>query len=185
MTALLPSSRLTYEDYLLLPEDGKRHEIIDGEHWMSPSPREAHQRVFINLSWLIRGFLETAPLGVVTAALDVILSDEDIVQPDLLFVADQRRKIIKKHGVVGAPNLMVEILSDSTRQRDLSLKRKTYGRFGVEEYWVVDPGLERVEVYRLGAESAYDEPCLLSGSSATLETPLLPGLVLPLAKIFS
>jgi len=187
MPALPLPAPLTYDDYLLLPEDGNRHEIIEGDHWMSPAPNTRHQQVSMELGFRLRSHLHEQGRGQLFAApCDVILSEIDVVQPDLIFIRRENLAIVEDRGIFGAPDLLVEILSESTRQRDLVLKRKLYERFGVEEYWVVDPEAERVEVYRRTAEGRYSAPRLLSREAAeVLESPVLPGLSLPLAKIFS
>lgn len=185
MPALPAVSALTYEDYLQFPEDGLRHEIIDGEHWMSPSPSPLHQRILVKLTIRLGAHIEAGKLGeLLVAPCDLVLSPEVVVQPDLFFVAREHADILQEKRVLGTPDLVIEILSDSTRQRDLTLKRKLYERFGVVEYWVMDPEVERVEVYARDENGAFAPPRLESGPEATLETPLLPGLSLPLATIF-
>lgn len=155
------SVRFTYEDFLLFPNDGKRHEIIDGDHFMTPSPDTKHQRVSGNLFNAIANFLKGRKNGeVFTAPFDVMLSDEDIVEPDLLFVSADRSAIITDKNVQGPPDLVVEILSDSTRKTDEIVKRKLYERYGVREYWIVDP--EVGDRQNLSA----DRPCLRPGSRA-------------------
>jgi Uma2 family endonuclease len=118
MSTPTTQTKLTYDDYVLIPDDGKRHEIIDGEEYVSPSPREKHQRLVGQLHYLIARYLGRKPVGrVYVAPFDVILSAHDIVQPDVLFVAKQT-DIITELNVKGAPDLAVEILSEGYRQRD-------------------------------------------------------------------
>lgn len=175
--------RLTYEDYLTFPEDGKRHEVLDGEHWMTPSPNRRHQIVLGNLLWAVKSYLRQQDVGeVYSAPFDVVLSEFDVVQPDLLFVSRERLGILARAAVRGAPDLVVEVLSESTRRRDLVVKRKLYARHGVAEYWVVDPELEGVTVFR-GAGVLAREAELSRGEGGALETPLLPGLSIPVAEI--
>lgn len=177
---------LSYEDYQLFPDDGRRHELIGGEHYVSPAPIEKHQIASSNLQIDVGGFVREDRLGqVFSAPYDVVLSDEDVVQPDLLFVSRERASIRKPTGIFGAPDLVVEILSDSTRKIDEQVKRKLYEQAGVREYWVVDPLLETVKVYRLGAVGTYERVAELSVEAGDrLESPLFPGLVLPLERIF-
>ncbi len=173
--------RFNYENYLLLPED-KRFEILDGDLCMVPAPGTKHQRVSIALCSEL--FQQLSGLGAVLAApCDVLLSDEDIVQPDILFVHNRRGNIVGELNVRGAPDLVVEILSAATRARDLKAKRKIYSRFGVSEYWIVDPEAETVETLAW-SEIGY----ITTGEykkSGRLCSPLLPGFSLPLSRIFS
>jgi Uma2 family endonuclease len=183
----LPRSvRFTYDDFLLFPEDGKRHEIIDGDHFMTPAPNTKHQRIAVKLTTMIETFLKPSRAGTLFAApYDVILSDEDIVEPDLLFVSAARAAIITEKNIQGPPDLVVEILSDSTRKTDEVVKRKLYERCGVREYWIVDPELETVKIYRLTAQGYVRAAELAREANETLSTPLLPGFQAPLADIFA
>jgi Uma2 family endonuclease len=176
--------RFTYEDYLLFPDDGRRHELIGGEHYVSPSPVKKHQRASSHLQRHLGPFIHDNELGFLyTAPFDVILSEEDVVQPDLIFVSNGRSSIEEDRGIVGAPDLVIEILSESNRKTDEITKRKLYEWAGVLEYWVVDPVLETVKVYRLNG--AYERVADLSAEAGDrLETPLLPGLTIAVAKIF-
>jgi Uma2 family endonuclease len=177
--------KFTYDDYLLFPDDGRRHELIGGEHYVTPAPLTRHQDASSNLHRLLSVFIYEHRLGRLYAApFDVVLSDEDVVQPDLAFISQGRLAIRKERGAVGAPDLVVEILSESTRKTDETVKRKLYEWAGVSEYWVVDPVLETVKVYRLTG-SAYERAAELSVEAGDrLETPLLPGLTIVLAQIF-
>jgi Uma2 family endonuclease len=177
--------RFTYEDFLLFPEDGKRHEIIDGDHFMTPSPATKHQRVSMKLSAAFMNFLKVHPLGEAFAApFDVVLSNEDIVEPDLLFVSAARLAIVTEKNIQGPPDLVVEILSETTRKTDEIVKRKLYERYGVAEYWIVDPELETVKVYRRTEQGYVRTAELAREANDTLSTPLLPGFQAPLAEVF-
>lgn len=177
--------KFTYEDYLLFPDDGKRHELIDGEHFMTPAPSTKHQRISRELLIAIGKFLESHPIGeVFDAPSDVILSDLDVVQPDLFFISSARASIITEKNIQGAPDLVIEILSETSRKTDEIIKRKLYERSGVSEYWIVDPELETVKFYRR-AESAFTRPAEISReANDLLTTPLLPAFKLPLSEIF-
>ena len=179
-------TRLTYEDYLLFPDDGKRHEIISGEHFMTPSPSTRHQRICFNIARQIDAHARQNGLGtMLISPMDVVLSDEDIVQPDLLFVSAARAAIITEKNIAGAPDLVVEVLSEATRKADLTVKYKLYAARGVQEYWVVDPELETVAVYRTGKDGFTRAAELSREKDDSLATPLLPGLALALAEVFS
>ncbi len=118
--------------------------------------------------------------------LDTVLSPWDVVEPDLLFVAADQLDILTEPNVQGAPALVVEVLSPSTRRRDLGIKRQLFDRGGVREYWVVDPKGRDLTVYRRTADGSFPKVAQLSaGDDATLTTPLLPGFTLSLAKLFA
>jgi Uncharacterized protein conserved in cyanobacteria len=180
-----PGVKLTYDDFLLFPDDGKRHELIDGEHYVTPSPSRKHQAISWNLTIIIGSYLESHPVGRAFAApFDVVFSNFDVVEPDLLFISNARLEALTSKNVQGAPNLVVEIGSPSTRRRDEIIKRKLYERFGVEEYWVIDPEIETIAVYRHVDETYQRVLELAVERTDTLETPLLPHLTLPLQQIF-
>lgn len=178
-----PGPRFTYEDYKLMPED-KRYEVIEGELLMTPAPNVEHQRILGRLYRKLAGFVEEGGLGeVLLAPTDVILSSENVVQPDLLFVSHNRLSIIDRDGVHAAPDLVVEILSPSTASRDQVVKRKLYHRYGVREYWVVNPDARLVEVAVLGTGGLETWRTFPVGSS--LVTPLLTGLAIEVAELFA
>jgi Uma2 family endonuclease len=181
-----PGVKLTYDDFVLFPDDGKRHELIDGEHYVTPSPNLKHQKVSGNLFLLIGTWLEQHPIGqLFFAPFDVVFSQFDVVEPDLLYMSNERAaQVLTKANVQGAPELVIEIGSPGTRKRDETIKRRLYERAGVSEYWVVDPELDVVRVYRRAGEG-FERPRELTAEAAdVLETPLLPGLPLPLARVF-
>jgi Uma2 family endonuclease len=183
-----PGVKLTYDDFVLFPDDGKRHELIDGEHYVSPTPNVKHQRIVGNIYFLMRTWLETHPVGELFGVpLDVVLSRFDVVEPDLQYISrDRAAKVLTELNVQGAPNLVVEVGSKSTRKRDETIKLLLYERTGVEEYWLVDPWRDRIRVYRRDAGmERFTLPITLSQADGdVLETPLMPGLAMPLARIF-
>jgi Uma2 family endonuclease len=180
------SSKFTYEDFLNFPDDGRRHEIIDGEHYVTPSPNTSHQTIAGNLHVALRRHLESHPAGAVfLAPFDVLFSDLNVVEPDLLYVARERQGVVTEAHVEGSPDLVVEILSPGTRKVDEITKRKLYEQFEVREYWVVDPELETVKVYRRGQHGFDRSEDLALERAEVLATPLLPGLAIPLAAVFA
>lgn len=178
------NTRLTYEDYAKLPDDGNRYEIIDGELYVNPSPVPRHQFIvstftaaFANYSY-VHG-------GKVAGSLDVVLADDRIVQPDVLFIKDDRASIIGPKNIQGRPHIVVEVLSDGSRRYDEIQKRKLYESAGVDEYWVVDPELELVKIYRL-QDGAYTKAAEIDTDiGGTITSPLLPGFELPIARVFA
>jgi Uma2 family endonuclease len=178
--------KLTYDDFVHFPDDGKRHELIDGEHYVTPSPNIRHQWILGNLYLLIANWLEEHPIGrAFVAPLDVVLSSLDVVEPDLLYLSNERAaQVITPIHVKGVPELVVEIASKGTRKRDETIKRRLYERTEVSEYWVVDPAIDVVRVYRREGDR-FSRPRELSReASDVLTTTLLPGLDLPLTRIF-
>jgi Uma2 family endonuclease len=178
--------RLTYDDYVNFPDDGRRHELIDGEHIVTPSPVSRHQRVSIRLATALHTFAQQDRAGeVFPAPFDVILSNHDVVEPDILFVSNERRAIVRDW-VRGAPDLAVEILSASTRRLDETRKLDLYDRFGVREYWVVDPDIGAITVYRRAADGTFPRVADLTAAiDDVLRTPLLPGFAITLGELFA
>ena len=180
ITAVKPKPKLTYEDYASLPDD-ERCELIDGELIPMPSPTALHQTL---LKKLALGFmvLESRGLGTMFfAPLDVILSNFDVVQPDLIFVFSERAHIIGDY-IRGAPDLLVEILSPSTAGYDRTTKRNLYARHGVGEYWLIDPYAKTATVLMLGA-NGYNTHAVF-GEGDTLTSPTLAGFALNLSDLF-
>jgi Uma2 family endonuclease len=131
--------KLTYQDYRHFPDDGRRHEIIDGEHYVSPSPSTNHQNASRHIQFALYEQIERSGRGhVFNAPMDLELAPVDVVQPDLIVVLDEQRHIVLPSRIRGVPDLLVEILSPSTSERDQTLKRKLYESHGVPEYWIVD-----------------------------------------------
>ena len=177
--------KLTYEDYLLFPEDRQRHEILDGEHYVTPAPSMEHQGVSMNLSAALHSFLRKRKLGRVFAApADVLLSRHDVAQPDLLFISNERAEILTKANVQGAPDLVIEILSSSTRHRDETLKRDRYEQAGVLEYWIVDPKRRVVRAYRREGDGFLAPQEISAAAGDILTTALLPGLEIRVSEVF-
>ena len=182
MVVVKPKTKLTYQDYAKTPE-GEIWELIDGEKFMPPSPGSAHQRVDMRLGSRLHSFVDGRDLGeFFSAPFDVVLSDLDVVQPDLLFVSKERSHIITAANVRGAPDLVVEIRSPSTASRDWTVKRDLYARYGVKEYWVVDTDERRVWVMLLGDGRL--EEVGSYGVGDVLTSPTLEGLSIDLHDIF-
>lgn len=174
--------KLTYEDYVLYPDDGKRRQLIDGEVYVVPAPNRRHQEIVLRLSTAFQNHVAGRGDGEVYAApIDVILTEVDVVQPDVLYVAPDRYHVLADEGLRGAPTIAVEVVSGSTARMDRALKRDLYARHGVLEYWIVDPDADWVEVFRL-QEGAYGRPEILEPPDV-LTTPLLPGFEVSLAEL--
>jgi Uma2 family endonuclease len=176
--------KFTYADYAVLPENGRIHQVIEGDLLMSPSPSYFHQSLVMRIAAALFQFAEGRKLGSVrTGPLDVILDDENVLVPDVVYVSNGRSSIIVPEGLRGAPDLVVEVLSPSNARLDRQVKRRLYARFGVTELWLVDPDAQRVEVYRL--QENLERPARMLETTDTLTTNLLPGLEIALSMVFA
>lgn len=182
MVVTKPAIRLTYADYLNAPGD-ERYELINGGLVVVGSPNIAHQTASMSLSLEVGGFVRERALGrIFHAPTDVILTDTDVVQPDLVFVSNDREHVVTAANIQGAPDLVVEILSPSTASLDRTTKRDLYAEHGVREYWITDPAAQTVAVMLLrdGRFHVVGE----YGREDTLTSPTLEGLTLDLNKVF-
>jgi len=179
--------RLTAAEFLRIPDDGKRHELIDGVHYVTPSPKLNHQEIVGRLHLAIGNVLSgRRHLGrLFLARLDVVMSDYDVVEPDLLFVSGDQLDILTEANVQGPPALVIEVLSRSTRRRDQLVKRRLFDEKGVREYWMVDPK-GSVEVCRRADDGSFPTVVTLtSDDGSVLTTPLLPGFSLAMSDLFA
>lgn len=176
---------LTYEDYLGFPDDGRRHELLEGDHMMTPAPSPAHQLVVGRLLHALLSFLDREPIGrVLTSPIDVLLSPTDVVQPDVCFARRERLTIVTRRGLEGAPDLMVEVLSPATRRTDETSKLHVYAKHGVAEYWLVDSEARTVRCLRWSRAGYRPEDERLFGPGEVLTTALLPRFELPVDLLF-
>lgn len=174
---------LTYDDYRALPEDGKRYELLGGRLVLAPAPAPSHQTVLINLLNLLYTHVMREGLGrLFVAPIDVVLDFTDVVQPDILFLSNERLPLITSQNIAGGPDLVVEILSPSTAERDRGEKFDLYARRGVDHYWILDPSSRTLEAYRL-KEAHYELDIQLEGD-ARFTPALFPGLTINLAKVW-
>ena len=181
MVAERTRRKFTYEDYRNTPDD-VRYELLDGELVVVPAPSMFHQTTSKKLFWKLE-LLEELGLGLVFyAPADVVFSDTDTLQPDIVFISTERAHIITEQNIRGAPDLVIEILSPSTASRDRNFKRALYERHGVKEYWMVDPDAKNVTVLLLG-ESGF-ELVGIYGEGQTLASPTLSGFRLNVDDIF-
>lgn len=179
----------TYKDYLSW-DDGKRYELIDGKvYMMTPAPSRVHQKVSMELSRQIATYLLDKSCEVYSAPIDVRLvegeeKDKDIstvVQPDIVLVCDKNK--LDEHGCKGAPDLIIEILSPFSKERDRKIKKDLYEKHGVREYWLVDYNKKTVTVYLLNDNNSYGEPVLYS-NIAKVKTDILKNLEIDLSLVF-
>ena len=139
----------TYTDYLYL-DDEQRYEIIEGELIVTPAPSFRHQRIVTRLIQLLSNYILEKGIGeVVVAPVDVVLCEDMVVQPDIIFISNKNKENIRESGVFGAPDLVVEIISPSSLYKDIQVKKRVYEKFGIREYWIVFPDEKTVEIFSL------------------------------------
>ena len=179
-----PKTRLTVRDYLDIPDDDKnRYELMDGRLFVLSSHSWIHQDVLGNLMLMLHNFVHSEKIGEsVTGLLDVFLSEYDVLHPDLLFISNERRDIIRSDGLHGAPDLVVEVLSPGTERIDRTVKSERYAMFDVSEYWLADPVTKTITVLR--ARDRVFEQVGVFTEEMTVETPLLPGLQMDVSEVF-
>ena len=162
---------LTYEDYVLLPNDGKRYEVLEGELTVTPASSTKHQTASGNLFVLLSQHIKERDLGkLFHAPIDLILESTSVLQPDLLFVSKARQSIITERAIEGTPDLVVEILSPTTSRIDRVTKAQIYARHSVPVYWIVDPEREAIEIYLLEA-NGYRLAATLLGTTPMAALP--------------
>jgi len=179
-----PDRKYTYQDYLKLPDEpGFRYEILEGELIKDPSPGVQHQRISRRLQRILEDyFWETDPKGeVFDAPLDVTLQESTVVQPDLIYVADMQKDIIKTTRIDGPPYLAVEILSPSTRRKDRITKMNIYKKAGVLHYWLVDPQDQVLQCFFLQGDNYV---LLIQGKEDIISHPVFTGLEINLDKLW-
>ncbi len=173
--------KLDYGDYAGIPPDGKRYEILEGDLYVTPAPSPLHQCVSARLERKLEDYFHGRGLGeVFHAPIDVILTLNDVVQPDIVVVAEPGQ--ISTRGIEGAPLLVVEILSPSTRSQDRTVKARRYAALGIRHYWIVDPEASRVDCYR--AEAGTYAPVVQGEGGASLSHPDWPNLTLTLGDLW-
>lgn len=173
--------RWTYADYCRIPPDRKRHEIIDGRHFVGPAPDTYHQTLSRRLLYQLMTLVEFRGFGeVFHAPIDVHLGRGSVVQPDLVVLREANRSLVGDKKITGVPDLLVEILSPSRRRYDRQTKRGRYERAGVRECWIVDPEARCIEQYVL-RDGKYGKPRLCSGS---IRLRVLRGITLDLERVW-
>jgi Uma2 family endonuclease len=176
------TTRLTYDDLRQIPPDRNRYELIEGQLFVSPAPSLEHQRKTGNLFAELRYFVREHDLGeVFIAPCDVVFDASTVLEPDIVFVSKARQSILKAACIEGAPDLAVEVTSDSSRTIDRFVKRDRYAEFDVPEYWLLDPVEPRIEVLRL--EGGKYRVLAVFGPGDTLESPTFPGLRIPVSSL--
>ena len=174
--------KLTYADYAELPSDGKRYQILDGELNVTPAPIPRHQQVVGELHLLLAPVLRQTG-QVFISPIDVLLGDHNILQPDIVYIGHERAHILGPKNIQGAPDLVVEVLSASTRRVDVLVKSAIYARHKVPSYWIADPDLDRLEIHQLDDDGAYQQTRLYQ-SPQVAEPPDYPELHIPLKQVF-
>lgn len=179
-----PQGEWTYDDYARLPDSGVRYEVIGGDLFMSPAPSTEHQNIIFELILIIGQFVKANQLGqVFVSPVDLVLPDRATpVQPDLLFIGNDKLDIIKEKVIKGAPDLIVEVLSPSNPEHDRRTKFSLYAEAGVREYWIVDPKEQTVDVFALRGQAYV--PFGHFGAADTARSELLPELEVALEEVW-
>lgn len=179
---LVKEKRLTIDYYKILPE-GAPYQLIEGELIMTPAPNPRHQIVSANLFKKLADFVNGKGMGVILySPIDVYLGRENAYQPDIVFISKDRQDIIQEDGIYGAPDLVIEILSPSTARYDLREKFRIYEKYGVKEYWIVDPEITSIEIYT--KEREHFSLITRAEGKGEVESVLLKGFRLTLDEIF-
>jgi len=173
----------TVDEFMKLEESNLPCELINGEVFMSPAPSFTHQIICGNLYDLLKAFSRKNGGIVMFSPVDVILDRRNVFQPDLLYVAKENLGIISERGLNAAPDLAVEVLSPSNSFKDRNQKRKLYQKFGVKEYWIIDPGNNTLEIYDFRVEDV-DTPILYLVEEGEVVSKLLPGLSFKFQDLF-
>jgi len=177
-------SRVTYAQLQQWTDDGRQYELYDGEVIVVPSPFPRHQRVASNIEDILRDHESAAGGLTFHAPLDIVLSEHNVVQPDLLYFREERRGLVKDwEATRAAPDLAVEVLSRGTEARDRGRKMELLARFGVVEYWIVDPARNTLEIY-VRRDAGY-ERAVAAGEGAAVTSPTLPGLSFTTSRVFA
>ena len=175
--------RVTAEDYRSLPESGQQYQLIEGDLYMAPAPNRFHQDISRNIEFCLLKYLDQHPVGkVYDAPFDVYLNNDNVFQPDLVFVAHENNQVFTDAGVEGVPDLVVEILSPRTARLDRDPKRRVYGTCGVKEFWLVDPEAHTVAVYYLRQNAS--QPAAVYTTTDQFTSSFIPGLVFVVADFF-
>jgi Uma2 family endonuclease len=169
---------MTYEEFMALPYiEGEHYQLIEGELVVTGGRTPWHQLVLGNVLFALATYFRARGGGEVwISPLDVVLSRENVIHPDLFVIRSERASIIQPENVQGAPDIAIEVLWEDTRHRDTVVKRRLYDRYGVSEYWMVDPDDASVTIIRDGKETILSD---------TITTPLLPGFAMPLRDVFA
>jgi Uma2 family endonuclease len=174
---------LTYADYAAIPNDGKRYEVHEGDLSVTPAPGTGHQTVVLNAAILLNHHVRTRQLGrVFVSPVDCILSETSVVQPDIVFVGQDRLTLVTERGIEGSPTLVVEVLSRSTIRIDRVIKAQLYARHGVPYYWIADVESRTVQAFELSGDAYRPAGTLEGGRPAAL--PPFPDLSLDPAAIW-
>lgn len=174
----------TYEEYADLPEGPPYYQLVGGELVMTPSPSTFHQQVVLNIAAALQEYGRREQRGIVLSApIDVYLSETEVYQPDVVYIDYERREIVEESRINGAPDLVVEVLSPSTGYYDLTHKKRMYAEHGVKEYWIVDPRERTVELLTHQSEGTFQSLTQLR-DKGTVESHLLEGWQITLAAVF-
>ncbi len=177
------TKKYTYDDYAKLPE-GSAYQLINGELIMSPAPNIYHQKIAANLFIFFNNYIEENKKGTILfSPVDVYFDENETYQPDIVFISKERNGIIKEKRIEGAPDIIIEVLSENNAYYDLKHKKNIYEKYGVKEYWIVDPMDKSIEVY-----NNEDAKFCLSDKKerkGEIKSKILSGLKIEALKVFN
>ena len=174
----------TVADYMKLPDDGRRYELIEGELLMAPAPNRFHQKISFNLTLLLGAYVREHRLGeMYVAPFDVIFDEHNVLQPDIIYFSKSRASALTTGGATGVPDLAIEIVSPGAERRDRVLKRKIFAQSGVEELWLVLPETRQIEIYRFAEKREHPVERLVENGQFT--SVMFPTLTIKAADVFS
>ena len=181
------ATRMTYEEFMALPEEeGKHYELIEGELVLNPAPVPRHQWILAKVQYALHSYFEKHGGGrALFSPIDVVLSSENVLEPDIIVMMSDRLSLIGPKNIEGPPNITIEALSDGTRRKDEVTKRRLYERFGVDEYWIYDPEIDTVKIYRRSGDAFERAIEIDTETGGTITSPLLPGFALDVNEVFA
>ncbi len=182
----MPGVKLTYDDLVRMPEDGLRHELIDGEHYVTPRPRPRHQRVVSNLHHALENHVRAHDFGWIFTEPGLVMDTLNAVSPDLIFLTNEQvGQMDMDADISAAPALAIEVSSPSSWRYDQTIKLAFYEAIGVAEYWFIDVMPSTVSIYRrMATGQPFAGPTVLRDQGTAVTSPILPGLQLRLSDIF-
>lgn len=177
--------RMTSDEFLALPEDGRHYELIEGELVLNPAPVPRHQWIIGNVYYALRSYFESHGGGrAYLSPVDVVLSSENVLEPDIVVLTADRMSLVGPKNLQGPPDIAIEVLSEGSRRKDEVTKKRLYERFGVDEYWIADPETETIKVYRRAGDT-FDRAIETSTEAGgVITSPVLPGFALDVNYIF-
>ncbi|GIX42101.1 MAG: hypothetical protein KatS3mg129_1834 [Leptospiraceae bacterium] len=179
------NKKLTYKQYFTIKDD-KRYELIEGKLLMSPAPNTKHQRIIRKLLRLIENCLINKKIKgeVFLSPIDVVFREDIVLQPDIVYITEERKDIIKERGIFGIPDLVIEVISPGSEKRDIVDKKRIYEESKVKEYWIVFPNEEFIEVLEYDEKGNRYKEIGVYNKEKELESKVIKGLKIKVKEVF-